>query len=178
MPFIVITGNPRVESAVALIKGGAADYITKPFDLNEILLKVRQVLTDAKMKRQDAYVGTVFGMRLSRIGDYRIDSVLGEGASGIVFRATKEGDVDSGQWVVKALKLPGESNGQARETAMVRFENEAQIGQAIEHAGIVPIVDHGITGNGAIPYLVMAYVEGKRLDQLMDVGCIAPQAGV
>ena len=42
-PFIFITGYGAVERAVALLKRGAADYITKPFDLDELVEKVRQL---------------------------------------------------------------------------------------------------------------------------------------
>ncbi len=42
-PFIFITGQGSIERAVALLKAGAADYITKPFDLDELVLKVRQL---------------------------------------------------------------------------------------------------------------------------------------
>jgi DNA-binding NtrC family response regulator len=42
-PFVFITGQGSIERAVALLKAGAADYITKPFDLDELVLKVRQL---------------------------------------------------------------------------------------------------------------------------------------
>ena len=42
-PFIFITGQGSIERAVALLKAGAADYITKPFDLDELVLKVSQL---------------------------------------------------------------------------------------------------------------------------------------
>jgi two-component system response regulator HydG len=45
-PFIFITGQGTIERAVALLKAGAADYITKPFDLDELVWKVRQICRD------------------------------------------------------------------------------------------------------------------------------------
>ncbi|WP_298830565.1 sigma-54 dependent transcriptional regulator [uncultured Piscinibacter sp.] len=42
-PFIFITGFGSIERAVALLKRGATDYVTKPFDLDELVLKVRQL---------------------------------------------------------------------------------------------------------------------------------------
>ncbi len=42
-PFVFITGFGSIERAVTLLKSGAADYVTKPFDLDELVLKVRQL---------------------------------------------------------------------------------------------------------------------------------------
>jgi DNA-binding NtrC family response regulator len=42
-PFVFITGYGSIERAVALLKMGAADYVTKPFDLDELVHKVRQL---------------------------------------------------------------------------------------------------------------------------------------
>lgn len=40
-PFIFITGYGSVDMAVRLLKMGAHDYITKPFDLDQLVAKVR-----------------------------------------------------------------------------------------------------------------------------------------
>jgi len=44
LPVIVITAYGSIEMAVAAIKAGAADYITKPFDIDELILQVRKAL--------------------------------------------------------------------------------------------------------------------------------------
>jgi len=43
-PFVFITAFASVESAVAMLKRGAADYITKPFDITELVTKVRDLV--------------------------------------------------------------------------------------------------------------------------------------
>jgi DNA-binding NtrC family response regulator len=45
-PFLFITGHGSIERAVALLKAGAADYVTKPFDLDDLVLKIRQLCRD------------------------------------------------------------------------------------------------------------------------------------
>jgi DNA-binding NtrC family response regulator len=42
-PWIFITGYGSIDHAVSLLKLGAMDYITKPFDLDELLIKMRAV---------------------------------------------------------------------------------------------------------------------------------------
>ena len=59
-PFVFITGFGTIERAVALLKMGAADYVTKPFDLDEMVLKVRQLTRD----RAEDFGAEVPGTRL------------------------------------------------------------------------------------------------------------------
>jgi len=44
-PFVFITAFATVDRAVALLKEGAADYVAKPFDLDELVAKVRMLST-------------------------------------------------------------------------------------------------------------------------------------
>lgn len=47
---IMITAFATVENAVAAIKKGASDYISKPFKINELLVTVRRVLEEASFE--------------------------------------------------------------------------------------------------------------------------------
>jgi DNA-binding NtrC family response regulator len=40
--FLMITGKPSIETAVESIKGGAYDYITKPFDIEDLRIKINR----------------------------------------------------------------------------------------------------------------------------------------
>lgn len=42
--FLFITGDGTIDRAVALLKAGAADYVTKPFDLDRLVEKVREII--------------------------------------------------------------------------------------------------------------------------------------
>lgn len=50
---IVMTGYASVESAVRALKHGAFDYITKPFDPDELSVAVRNALEQHRLKREN-----------------------------------------------------------------------------------------------------------------------------
>ena len=45
-PFLFITAYGSIERAVTLLKLGAVDYITKPFDIDELSVKIRSLTDD------------------------------------------------------------------------------------------------------------------------------------
>src|SRR5215831_10574522 len=53
---ILITAVPHVRTAVEAIKGGAYDYIVKPFDVDEILALVRQAAQQRVLEREVLYL--------------------------------------------------------------------------------------------------------------------------
>lgn len=50
--FLMVTGNPSVETAVQAVKEGAYDYIEKPIQLEELKLKIERALQNKELKGQ------------------------------------------------------------------------------------------------------------------------------
>ena len=55
-PFIFITGHGDLNRAVELLKLGAADYITKPFDIDHLLQRVNDLVSGSSTRHSDGHV--------------------------------------------------------------------------------------------------------------------------
>ena len=51
-PVVVLTGTKTVATAVEAMKRGAADYVTKPFEVEALRIKIRQLLERRDLERE------------------------------------------------------------------------------------------------------------------------------
>jgi DNA-binding NtrC family response regulator len=101
LTVLIITAYGSIDTAIAAIRAGAYAYLTKPFDLETILLSVRQALEASTLKKEVAYFRTRetvrFGLhrivgenpimrevrqRIKQIAQSEASTVLLEGESG------------------------------------------------------------------------------------------------
>ena len=54
IPLIILTGYASLEPAVAAVRKGALDYITKPVDAQQLELAIDQALAVVKLRRENA----------------------------------------------------------------------------------------------------------------------------
>jgi DNA-binding NtrC family response regulator len=51
IPFLIITGYPTFETAIEVMKQGAYDYLAKPFQLEDVRIKVERALHTKTLER-------------------------------------------------------------------------------------------------------------------------------
>lgn len=73
IPVLILTARDERESIVALLNSGADDYLTKPFDLGELIARAKALIRRGKghstaiLKMRDVEIDTA-GRRVSRRG--------------------------------------------------------------------------------------------------------------
>jgi diguanylate cyclase (GGDEF)-like protein len=75
VPVVVMTGHASVEYAVESMKAGAADFITKPFTVSQVLFIIGRVLETRRLQRlaqeRDYFEELAKFDGLTEIGNYR-----------------------------------------------------------------------------------------------------------
>jgi two-component system, NtrC family, response regulator AtoC len=72
LPVIMLTATKTVKTAVGAIKRGAVDYVTKPFDVDELRVILEKATETAALKREVEQLRTEVGRR------YQIENIVGK----------------------------------------------------------------------------------------------------
>jgi len=70
IPVIMLTAVSRVKIAVEAMKAGAVDYLTKPFDIEELIIVIKNVFNAEKLK------GQISILRKEIEKEYPIDNII------------------------------------------------------------------------------------------------------
>ncbi len=101
MEVIMLTADDSAETAVKAMKIGAWDYLTKPFNVDEVKIVIRNAVENVKLKKEVEYLRKIssslfendFGgvskakkelkEKVERIAEARVSSILITGESGV-----------------------------------------------------------------------------------------------
>ncbi len=100
-----------------------------------------------------------------QVGRYQVVEVIGSGAHSKVARGF---DPLIGRSVAIKLLPTDLSRGEARQ----RFLQEARVVGQLSHPAIITLHDMGIDEASQTPYLIMEYLEGQALDQVLLKGAL------
>lgn len=131
---VLITGHASIDSAVEAMKRGASDYLTKPFDLEEMLARLRKVLQEKKRfgSIENHPHGCSFSWEtIKEMKDDRIEFWAGDGLTrlqivdvnekdGTIYMVTRDGKKT---WPLDFRKLEEVHNKvHNREIALLAYE--------------------------------------------------------
>jgi DNA-binding NtrC family response regulator len=173
-PVLFITAYGDIEQAVRLVRGGADDYLTKPFDIDDLLERIERLL-GAQRAARSAYsaLGLSEPMRriealLRRVADVD-SSVLFTGESGVGkevaarFLHQVSARASSPFMAVNCAAIPGE----LMESELFGHERGAFTGALTRHEGYAERAKGGILFLDEIGDLP-APLQGKLLRLLHD----------
>jgi DNA-binding NtrC family response regulator len=76
-PVVVLSATRAIDSAVAAMKLGAADFLTKPFDVDALRLKLRQLLKHRALEEEVVRLRDAIAQRDEGSGGHRRDRLGG-----------------------------------------------------------------------------------------------------
>ncbi len=97
------------------------------------------------------------------VGAYTIERELGQGGMGSVWLARRTDGRFEGFVAIKFLNAGLMARGGAE-----RFAREGSILARLAHPNIARLLDAGVAGGGARPYLVLEYIDGLPIDRHCD----------
>jgi tetratricopeptide (TPR) repeat protein len=94
------------------------------------------------------------------VGAYTVERELGQGGMGSVWLARRTDGRFEGYVAIKFLNAGLMARGGSE-----RFAREGSILARLAHPNIARLLDAGVAGNGARPYLVLEYIDGVPIDR-------------
>ncbi len=73
-PILFLTARSRDEEKIAGFRAGADDYLTKPFNIDELLMRVRAILRRSSPKPDNGAAAPAIESHLIKVRDYVLDT--------------------------------------------------------------------------------------------------------
>jgi len=117
-PILVLTARDELDARVRGLEGGADDYLTKPFDLPELMARVLALIRRAQLRHEDTVL---------TVGDLRVDQLKRE-----VLRGTRTIDLSPREFslLVFLARNAGRTVSRSRIAEAVwnyRFDSETNV---------------------------------------------------
>ncbi len=167
LPVIIVTGKPTVDAAVECMKIGASDFISKPFNIAKIEAVVEKALRNAAVACKPILPGDVpLENDPKTVSGFRFLDKLGEGTMGDVYLVDKAFEGRRRQFALKKFKPKVPMAGEVGRMDQ-RFLHEAKAASSVKHPNIVEIIEYGVDDADLGNFIVMEYVKGESLQDLI-----------
>lgn len=161
IPIIMMSAHGDTRDAVRAIKNGAVDYLTKPFEMDELILLLRETISRKQLKSEVRYLrnrisasGNLVGesvkmvelsKKIALVAQSKAKTILLTGETGVgkavvareIHRQT--GDVEVPFVEINCASLPEE----LMEAELFGVEKGAFTGAVSKRAGLVEIAENG-----------------------------------
>lgn len=107
-----------------------------------------------------------------KLGRYQIIREIGRGSMGVVYKA--DDPVIEREVAIKAIQLSFAVNDEEKELYLNRFYREAKAAGKLNHPNIVTIYDVDEDKTSGTPFIVMEYLEGTSLQEMLSQGMLLP----
>lgn len=125
---VMLTADASAESAITAMKLGAADYLTKPFNMAEVQLVIRKVIEKERLKEEVRY--------LRKVGTIGVqDQMIGESAAMVELMEKAEKLAEAH---VQNVLITGES-GTGKEVAARYIHNRLHARRGDEYAPFIAV---------------------------------------
>ncbi len=105
LPIILLTAKAQTKDKLLGLEAGANDYITKPFDIRELLARVKVQLRLAELERQSLEAERVKGvLEMAGAAAHELSQPI-SGAMGHVYLMLMEEDIGEGRKAVRVEDL-------------------------------------------------------------------------
>lgn len=150
IPWFFLTGYGSVNDAVAAVRAGAREYLTKPFDIERLVSLVKEAVSSVKADEEEAVLGISPAMRqveamIHKLAQQKV-SVLLTGESGVGKEVAAQlihgldGRADKGEFVaVNCAAIPETM----LEAEFFGYEKGAFSGALRSHRGYLERADKG-----------------------------------
>ena len=199
VPVIFLSANDDVAGKVQAFRAGGVDYVTKPFQVEEVLARLETQLKIARLARALESSRVELQRQNHELGRRNLELSAQQRRTDLVFSALSEalsGRVLDGKYRLEqhigaggfgavfraehlgigrkvAVKVFRPSPGNDSSTGLARFRREGMTACRIDHPNVVAVLDSGITEAG-IAYLVMELLDGHSLArELRDHGALS-----
>jgi eukaryotic-like serine/threonine-protein kinase len=190
VPVVFISGLDEVLNKVKAFDVGGADYLTKPFEVGEVIARVENQLKIARLQKALELKNAELERKNAELAEKNEELLQAYRRAGAIFFAMSdvlpgsivddryriEEKVGAGRYGIVyhathlglnrpvALKILRPASGDVTSEGLMRLRAEGIAACRVNHPNAVFVLDFGVTPAG-IAYLAMELLEGRRLDE-------------